>query len=185
MPSLSFGIFQRLMFGASMELDNYIGHGDVDLQRPELQIKFRFYDGGSLPAAAIGYDSQGHNFDKTRNDYRDTERGLYLAFSQEMLTQGLEWTAGVNISDFKEDALRAYLNASWVAPLGGVGLFAEYDDINHAQWNRLNAGINLFLSPFVQMGFHVRDLLGYGTYKNSLEKRHPERIIDIRYLTSF
>lgn len=186
LPSIAFGVFQRLMIGASWELDNYVGHGKIDLQRPELQMKFRFFDGqGALPAAAVGYDSQGYIWDDGRKEYLQEKRGLYLTFTREMFTRGLEWTAGGNISDFERDALRGFISASWVAPGGGIGLFAEYDNIRNVKWNRLNAGATLFLSPFIQMGFHVRDILGDGTYQNSSEPRRPERTIDIRYLTSF
>ncbi|MEK7288265.1 MAG: hypothetical protein AAB091_06890 [Elusimicrobiota bacterium] len=186
LPSIAFGVFQRLMIGASWELDNYIGHGKIDLQRPELQIKFRFFDGdGALPASTVGYDSQGYFYDKSKKEYLQDRRGLYLAFTKEMLAGGLEWTAGGNISDFERDALRGFFNVSWVAPTGGLGAFAEYDNIRNVKWNRLNAGVNLFLSPFIQMGVHIRDILGSGTQNNSSGLRRPERIIDIRYLTSF
>ncbi|MBI4667571.1 MAG: hypothetical protein HY747_00015 [Elusimicrobia bacterium] len=186
LPSIAFGVFQRLMIGASLELDNYIGHGDIDLQRPELQLKFRFYDGTlNWPALAIGYDSQGNVYDKTKKKYLQEERGLYLAMTQEILTNGLEWTNGVNVSNFDEDAVRAFTSLSWIAPGGQLGLAAEYDNIQNTRWNRLNAGMNIFLSPFIHMGFHVRDILGTKTEKDSTVLRRPERIIDIRYITSF
>ncbi|MBI2071099.1 MAG: hypothetical protein HYT79_10925 [Elusimicrobia bacterium] len=186
LPSVSFGVFQRLMLGASLQLDNYIGHGNIDLQRPELQMKFRFYDGDRyLPAAAIGYDSQGYRYDKITKEYGEPERGLYLALTQEVLWRGLEWTAGANVSDFEQDSIRAFTNLTWVPPGGMIAFLAEYDNIHHTRWNRLNGGANLFLSPFVQMGFHVRDILGRQTHQNSSDLRRPERIIDVRYLTSF
>ncbi|MBI4064714.1 MAG: hypothetical protein HY401_10510 [Elusimicrobia bacterium] len=186
LPHTTFGVFQRLMVGFSMELDNYIGNGDVDLQRPELQVKLRFYDGDRfLPAAAIGYDSQGYRYNKTIKAYREEERGLYLTLTREMLFSGLEWSFGGNISDFKSDEARAFTSASWISPQSKFGLTVEYDNIHHKRWNRLNAGTYFFLSPFVHMGFHVRDTLATKTLRNSPELRRPERVIDIRYITSF
>lgn len=185
LASMSFGVFRRLMLGASVEIDRYIGSESIDLQRPQLQIKFRFYDGhGPIPAAALGFDSQGYRFDKGRNEYLEKEKGLYLTFTEEILSPGIELTAGANIADFESDALHAFIGLSWIAQ-GTLGLFTEYDNIHSKQWNRLNAGVNIFLSPFIQMGFYGRDLLGNKTFQNSSQERKPERIINIRYITSF
>ncbi|MEK6544168.1 MAG: hypothetical protein AABZ44_07020 [Elusimicrobiota bacterium] len=185
LASMSFGVFRRLMLGPSMEIDRYVGSGTTDLQRPELQFKFRFYDGYRyLPAAAIGFDSQGYRFEKSKDDYLEQERGLYLAFTEELFTSGMEITAGGNISDFEHDSLHGFTALSWVAQ-NTVGLFAEYDNLRSLRWNRLNAGLNLFVSPFVQVGFHVRDILGDKTYQDSDIQRKPERIIKLRYIGSF
>src|SRR5882724_7201278 len=43
---LSFGVFQRLNIGASLNVDKFIGTGSpVQITRPDLQVKFRMYDG--------------------------------------------------------------------------------------------------------------------------------------------
>lgn len=183
-PSISFGVFQRLMFGASMELDNYVGSGDVDAQRPELQIKFRFFDGrGAIPAMALGYDSQGHRYYKPGRGYLLEERGLFLALSREFLLRGLELTSGANVSDFEKDSLRGFGSLSYAIE-DAAGVFFEYDNVR-TSGSRANAGVNLFLSPFVQMGFAVRDLFGDKMFPGTALQRKPERIIDIRYVTSF
>jgi|GEM_PF-531918 len=185
LPSLSFGVFQRLMLGATLEMENYIGNDSVDLQEPKLQIKFRAYDGSqSLPAIAIGYDGQGYHFDKATKKYAEQERGLYAVFTQEILLRGLETSAGLNISDFNTDQIRLFINSSLVVS-GAVGLFLEYDNVQNLKYNRFNAGTTLFMSPSVQMGFHVRDIFHGDHYKNSSLERTSERIIDIRYMTNF
>ncbi|MBI4369376.1 MAG: hypothetical protein HY547_04015 [Elusimicrobia bacterium] len=186
LANMAFGVFQRLMIGASFEVDNYIGHEAVDLQRPELQMKFRFYDGdGALPAMAVGYDGQGYHFDDSQRVYLDSKRGLFLTLTQELLVSGFEVTAGGNIADFERDSVKGFLNFSWTAPGGGLNLVGEYDNIRHSRTARLNAGMNLLFSPFLQMGFHARDLIGEETKGNSSEDRRLERIIEIRYRTSF
>ena len=185
LPSLNFGVFQRLMLGATLEMENYIGNNDVDLQEPRLQIKFRAYDGSqSLPAIALGYDGQGYHYDKTTKKYAEQERGLYAVFTQEILTRGLETSVGLNISDFSKDQLRLFINSSLIIS-GALGLFIEYDNIQNVKYDRLSAGTTLFLSPSVQMGFHFRDVLHGDHYRDSTLERNSERIIDIRYMTNF
>lgn len=185
LPALQFGVFQRLMLGTSIELDNYIGHGTIDLQRPSLQFKFRFSDGGrNFPAAAVGYDSQGYRYDKAAKKYAETERGLYFVLSQEVLVRGFEASAGFNVSDFENDRIRFFTNASWIVA-GGLGLFIEYDNIQNKKYNRLNAGGTVFLSPTIQMGFYIRDMSAGSAYKETALERHPERVVDIRYTTNF
>ncbi|MFC1521390.1 hypothetical protein ACFL6Y_03175 [Elusimicrobiota bacterium] len=185
LSSMNFGVFQRLMLGISMELDSYLGSGTVDLQRPEVNFKFRFYDGrGKFPASAIGFNSQGYRYNKATKRYLEKEKGLYLAFTRELFARGLEMTSGANIHDFESDALSAFVSASY-SITRAFGVFAEYDNIRSKRFNRLNAGGSVYLSPFVQMGFHARDILATKTHKGTSMKRKPERIIDIRYISSF
>ena len=69
---LGFGVLQRLNLGASMQADRFIGtESSIKFVRPEIQVKFRFYDGGQyIPALALGYDGQGYFYDRVRKKYR-------------------------------------------------------------------------------------------------------------------
>ncbi|MBI4055100.1 MAG: hypothetical protein HY402_03090, partial [Elusimicrobia bacterium] len=157
---LSFGVLQRLNIGASLNVDRFIGNvGAVDVQRPEIQLRLRFYDGSRfLPALALGFDSQGYLFDSRRTeDYLQKEHGLYLVASREIGLPGLQGHAGGNIADFDNDFLAAFFGVSyWVEDV--FSLMAEWDNLRGVAESRVNAGARFYVTPFFNFDFAVRGI---------------------------
>ncbi|HCJ66961.1 MAG TPA: hypothetical protein DHV62_06450, partial [Elusimicrobia bacterium] len=122
----SFGIGKRVNIGISFDLTNFIGDKKIDIQRPELQFKFRFYDGKkNIPALAAGYEQQGYRYDISKGEYRHREKGFYLVASQEMFPH-TEFHFGLNIYDFKSDQFFGFLGISW-APAEEFLFLTEID----------------------------------------------------------
>ena len=71
LTALNFGVLERLNLGAAMAVDKFIGSDSpIKMRRPEIQVKFRFFDGGYyIPAAALGYDGQGYYYDSVTKKY--------------------------------------------------------------------------------------------------------------------
>ena len=173
---ISFGVLQRLNLGASLNVQRLIGNATpVDAQRPEVQIRLRFYDGSRyLPAFAVGFESQGYFYDRLKKDYLERERGLYLVASREIGLQGLFGHAGMNISDFNSDYLFGFLGLNFNIE-DAVSLIAEYDNIRTFDVSRFNAGLRVFATPFFHFDFAVREI----------GKGNLERIIQIKYTGNF
>ena len=173
---VSFGVLQRLNLGASLNVQKLVGNDSpVDAQRPEVQIRVRFYDGSRyLPAFAIGFDSQGYFYDKTLKDYQQREHGLYLAATREIGLKGLFGHGGVNISDFNSDSAFGFFGLNYNIE-DTVSLIAEYDNLRAVGKSRFNAGLRVFVTHFFHFDFAVREI----------GKPDSERIVQIKYTGSF
>lgn len=184
--AINFGVQERLNLGASMILDKLIGSDDpISLRQPQIQVKYRFYDGGYyIPALAIGYDGQGYYYDRTAKKYMEKGRGLYLVGSKEVLLPGLSLHGGLNVSDFDREYLYGFLAASYTLE-DQMAFMMEYDNLFHADNpSRLNIGIRLYITPYFQLDMAVRELGHSGYFSNGL-KRRAERVVQMRYNTSF
>jgi len=182
---LDFGVFQKLNLGASLNVDKLVGTGTpVQVTRPELQVKYRFYDGDQIiPAAAVGYDGQGYLYNRPAQAYNQRQRGLYLVGSQEIGVPGLQAHAGINISDFNSGAVYGEMAASYDIE-DKVLLMAEWDSIHNVVDSRLNAGLRVYVTPAFNMDFDVRCIGQGGNFPNGVS-RGPERIAMFKYTGNF
>lgn len=185
MGSMGFGVLQRLNLGVSMNADQLIGTASpVKLVRPEIQVKFRFYDGGQhLPALALGYDGQGYFYDRGLKKYMEKSRGVYLVGSQEIGVPGLLLHPGFNVSDFDSNSIFGFFGANYTIE-DSVSLMAEWDNINTLRGSRFNSGLRIYVTPFFHLDLSVRDIGRSGTFENGLQVK-PERIVQLRYNSNF
>lgn len=182
---LEFGVYPRVNLGASLNADSLIGtDSPVRLVRPDLQLKFRFYDGSRLiPAFAMGFDGQGYLYNRPIKRYNQRQRGFYLVGTQEIGLPGLQAHAGMNVSDFDSDDVGGFMAASANIE-DKAELMLEWDNINDFRDSRLNMGFRVFVTPQVHIGFSVRGVGQGGRYSNGVS-RGPERVLQLRYAGSF
>ncbi|NLO91346.1 MAG: hypothetical protein GX410_05075 [Elusimicrobia bacterium] len=185
LAGLNFGVLNRLNLGASATVDKMIGTDDpMRLLRPEIQAKFRFYDGGKmLPAFSLGYDGQGYYYDTNQKKYYEKGRGLYVVGTKEILTPGLSLNPGINMSDFDNDDIFFFTGLSYNIE-NNFALMAEWDAIQRFNESRLNLGARFYVTPFFQIDLAVREIGRNRTLDNGVQQR-PERIAQLRYTTSF
>jgi len=185
LTGVGFGVLNRLNLGASATIDRMIGTADpMRLVRPEIQAKFRFYDGGDkAPALAVGYDGQGYYYDTDAKKYYEKGHGMYLVGTKEILTPGLSINPGVNISDFDGDGVYVFTGLSYNIE-NNFALMAEWDAIQKIKESRFNVGARFYVTPFFQIDLAVREIGHNNTFDNGTRQR-PERIAQLRYTTSF
>jgi hypothetical protein len=184
--ALNFGVLERVNLGASLAVDKLVGSDTpIKMRRPEIQLKFRFYDGGYyIPAAAVGYDSQGYYYDQGSKKYMEKGKGLYLAGSKEIGVPGLVMHGGFNVPDFDTDYLFGFLAMNYTLE-EKVAFIVEYDNLFHNDDpSRLNIGTRIYMTPYFQLDLGVRELGRDGKFGNGLPRK-TERIVQIRYNTSF
>lgn len=182
---LSFGVYPRLNLGASVDVEGLIGNRPpVRIIRPELQIKYRFYDGDRLiPAFAAGFDGQGYLHNRADKRYNQRQHGLYFMGSQEIGLPGLLAHAGMSISDFDSNDIGGILALSAniqdrVLPM------LEWDNVNDFPDSRLNAGMRFYLMPNFHFDFALRGIGQGGRFSNGVV-RGPERIVQFKYTGNF
>jgi len=182
---INFGVVHRVNLGASMNVEKLIGTGSpVQLTRPELQIKFRFYDGDRIiPAFAVGYDGQGSLYNRPDKMYNQRQRGMYVGGTQEIGLPGLQAHAGMNISDFDSNAIFGFLGLS-LDLRDKVALISEWDNLHDFSESRVNLGIKVYLTPNAHLGFSVRGVGQGGDYSNGVS-RGAERIFQFKYSGNF
>jgi hypothetical protein len=183
---LNFGVQERLNLGASMSVDKLVGSDSpIKMRRPEIQVKFRFFDGGYyIPAAAVGYDGQGYYYNPADKKYLEKGKGLYLAGSKEIGLAGLALHGGFNVPDFDNNYLFGFLGLNYTLE-DKIAFMLEYDSIFHSDDPaRFNAGMRLYVTPYFQLDLGVREIGRNGTFDNGY-KRKAERMVQMRYNTSF
>lgn len=185
MEWISFGVFQRVNIGASLNMDKLIGTASpVQLTRPDLQLKLRAYDGDrDIPAVSIGFDGQGYLYNRTELRYNQRQRGLYVTASKEVFLPGLQANAGMNISDFNSNAIFGAMAGSYDIR-DKVLLMAEWDNISNYVDSRFNLGFRVYVTPAFHMDFAVRGIGQGGTYSNGVS-RAPERVVMFKYTGNF
>lgn len=183
---LNFGVLERLNLGASMAVDKLVGSDSpIKMRRPEIQVRFRFHDGGYyIPALALGYDGQGYYYDSAAKKYMEKGRGLYVTGSKEVGVPGLALHGGLNVPDFDDGYLFSFLGLNYTLE-EKVAFMAEYDSLFHSDHpSRFNTGMRLYVTPYFQLDLAVRGIGATGEYENGV-KRRTERIAQLRYNTSF
>ncbi len=183
---LNFGVQERLNIGASMSVDKLIGsESGIKMRRPEIQVKFRFYDGGYyIPAAAVGYDGQGYYYNAADKKYLEKGKGLYLAGSKEIGLAGLALHGGLNVPDFDNNYLFGFLGVNYTLE-DKVAFMLEFDSLFHSDDpSRFNAGIRLYVTPYFQLDMGMREIGRNGKFGNGFQRK-AERMVQMRYNTSF
>jgi hypothetical protein len=183
---LNFGVLERVNLGASMAVDRLVGSDTpVKMRKPEMQLKFRFYDGGYyIPAAAVGYDSQGYYYDPAAKKYMERGKGLYLVGSKEIGVPGLVLHGGFNVSDFDNNYLFGFLGMNYTME-EKLAFLLEYDNLFHSNDpSRFNVGTRIYITPYFQLDIALRELGASGKFSDGLSRK-PERIVQMRYNTSF
>ncbi|MBO4556100.1 MAG: hypothetical protein J5706_05005 [Elusimicrobiales bacterium] len=183
---LGFGVHDRIIFGTSFLLDGLIGDSShVSMRTPEIDLKYRFWDGGNrIPALALGYGGQGYFYDSKEKKYQEERKGLYLTGTSEIFSSFF-LNAGINISDFDNNHLFGFAGFSYALE-ESVSIMAEYDNLFHhaSSCERLNAGLRIRVSEDFSLDMAVRNINSGGKYKNG-EKRQTERILQLHYTTRF
>jgi hypothetical protein len=183
---VNFGIFQRLNLGASLNIDGVIGSDrDVRLRAPDVQVKYRFFDGDRyIPAFAVGYDGQGWVYNVPGKRYNERQRGFFVVGSQELGVPGLMGHPSFNISDFDTNNIFAALPLTYNLR-DKVEFLAEWDNaFNTISNSRLNAGLRAFVTPNFSIDFAVRRIGRGGLYSDGQE-RGEERIVQLKYSGNF
>ena len=182
---VSFGVFQGLNIGASIDIDAIIGSAKtVHVQDPDLQLKYRFYDGERwLPSLAAGYDGQGFEYNQPSKLYNNRHRGFFLVATEELGLPGLQIHPSFNVSDTNT---RAFFGA---LPLAynirdKVLVMLEWDNINIASNSRFNAGLRAYVTPAFHFDLAVR-AIGQNGYFSNGAPRGSERIVSLGYTGSF
>ncbi|MBI4801636.1 MAG: hypothetical protein HY796_03835 [Elusimicrobia bacterium] len=155
------------------------------MRRPEIQVKFRFYDGGYyIPALAAGYDGQGYYYDSAAKKYLEKGKGLYLAGSKEAGMSNLVLHGGFNVPDFDNNYLFGFLGANYTLE-DKVSFIVEYDSLFHRDDpTRLNVGARIYITPYFQVDMGLRELNASEDF-SSVKSRKTERIVQLRYSTNF
>ncbi len=184
--TLNFGVLERLNLGAAMSVDKFIGSDSgIKMRKPEIQVKFRFYDGGYyIPAMAVGYDGQGYYYNPDKKKYLEKGKGLYLVGSKEIGVPGLVLHGGFNVPDFDNNYLFGFLAMNYTLE-DKVAFIVEYDSLFHSDDPaRLNAGTRFYITPYFQLDFALREIGRDGKFDNGWPRK-SERIVQMRYNTSF
>lgn len=184
--ALNFGVLERLNLGTSMTVDRLIGSDSpIKMRRPEIQFKFRFYDGGYyIPAAAVGYDGQGYYYDGESKKYLEKGKGLYLVGSKEVGAANLVLHGGFNVPDFDTNYLFGFLGANYTLE-DKVSFILEYDSLFHKDDpTRLNLGARIYVTPYFQVDMGLRELNASEDFSDTIPRK-TERIVQLRYTTNF
>jgi len=182
---LTFGVLPRLNLGASVTIERLVGDAEpVRLVRPEIQVKFRFYDGTTiLPMLAIGYDGQGYYYNPDSKRFSQERRGLYLVGSKEIIIPNLYLHPGVSFADFDSEDIYGFVSANFVIQ-DAVALMAEWDHIQSLDDSRVNLGLRFYITPFFHCDFAVRSVGKDDEFEDGTRHR-SERVAIIRYHTTF
>ncbi|HNW43577.1 MAG TPA: hypothetical protein PKI19_03680 [Elusimicrobiales bacterium] len=184
--SLNFGVLERLNLGAAMTIDKLIGSDSpIRMRRPEIQVKFRFFDGGYyMPAAALGYDSQGYYYDPASKKYMEKGKGLYVVGSKEIGVSNFVLHGGLNVSDFDANKYFGFIGANYTLE-DKLAFMLEYDNTFHSDDPaRFNAGTRIYITPYFQLDMALREMGRNGTFSNGAPHK-GERVVQMRYTTSF
>lgn len=182
---INFGVYPNVNIGASGSIDGIIGdEKHVRLRAPTAQVKWRFYDGDEeLPSLAIGFDGQGYRYNAADRRFNQRQRGFYFVATKEVLASGLQVHPSFNISDFDTNGIFGSLPVT-LNIRDKVSLLLEWDNINNWSDSRLNAGIRFYVTNGFHVDFAARSLGAGGFYSDGAAKG-SERIVQLRYSTSF
>lgn len=174
----TFTPLERLSIGTGITLEHIVGTNEqsIKLLVPSLQLKYQFFDGTEFwPMFALGFDNQGFYYDHKEKEYLQKAKGLYLAATKEILTQGLFLNCGINITTngFEFSKLHGYtaLNYKIAQPLD---LMIEWDNLRDIKESRLNSGLRVYIVEFFALDFAVRNF-----------NNKAERILQIKYNYTF
>lgn len=173
-------INNRLNLGASFMIDRIIGSDSpVKMVRPEIQIKFRFYDGGYyIPALAVGYDGQGFYYDRNLKKFMQKGKGLYFVGSKEVIAN-LMGHVGLNIPDFDDGYLYGFVGLNYTVE-DKINLRMEFDNFFHSDYNsRFNAGVGINITSNFVLDLAFRNIGRDSRFQNGMPEK-MERIVQFK-----
>jgi hypothetical protein len=199
----SVGILPRFMFGISYGGENLVGSDKPFWhERVEVNAKYRIIDEGtSMPAIAVGFDTQGHGeYHKSLKRFDIKSKGFYAVASKNFLLYGnLGLHGGANYSlevKDKQDNINFFIGAD--KTIGeNLHLLLDYDLALNDQkakasveeesdfWKRrgygyLNLALYLKFTDFVAVKF-----LAYDVLENNKLTNGADRAIIIDYNMKF
>jgi len=146
----------------------------------------RFRQAGIMALLGSGFDPGVTNVYTAlaAKKYLEKGHGLYVAGSKEIGVPGLALHGGLNVPDFDNNYLFSFLGLNYTLE-EKVAFMVEYDNMFHdADPKRLNAGIRFYITPYFQLDMAAREIGADEDFKNGW-KRKTERIVQMRYTTSF
>ncbi len=98
------GFKDVFMVGFSLNGANVIGNGEIQVQMPELALKFKALDEKSAPfSLAVAWDNRGYGTENNGIFSPGTQKGFYLACSREFPEAGyLQAHWGLNVVTFNQ-----------------------------------------------------------------------------------
>lgn len=158
-----FGVTEEMNLGVSLDIENLIGSKPIILRFPCLYLKFKIYGGSEkFPAVAIGYDQQGRGeYLEEIEEYKQREKGIFVVFSKESFTQGLQINLGANVYQLKDFSFNqdvyGFLGVDY-SPIDKISLYLEYDNFRLNKTGRVNFGIAYALLPNVNIKLYFKDV---------------------------
>ena len=181
LTKLNVGIFKVLNLGVAWELGSLIGVDDVTVAVPTLQVKFGIYSGSeTLPGLAVGYDGQGFFYDPDDADFIQKGKGVYFVAGKELFFPTLNFSAGINMNDFKNPALLGFVGVSYEVIEESLMAMLEYDNLGDGKNARLNFGLRLWITENFDIDFILRNCT-----TSDKERFGCERILKISYQSRF
>lgn len=187
------GLFPRFMLGVNYGAEQIVGNRNPNWhERVEFNCKLRFLDeSAKLPAAAIGYDSQGHgNYDKENRRYDIKSKGAFLVASKNYFFLGnIGFHLGANYSlERKDNDEGLNLFAGFDKSIGDMFvLIAEYDTAWNDDKNDLVEGIG-FLNAALDIHFTeslVLKVSFYDILQNRIDTEGCDRTLTLYYNMRF
>lgn len=194
MAGLSAGIFERLSFGISYGGSRLLGSGKAVMDpSPGVNMRVRLLEEQlSLPALALGFDSQGRDgYLKELDRYSIKSPGLFAVVSKNYLFAGyLSIHGGINYTFERADDSKGYnVYAGAEKTIGSfLSLLAEYNlALNDNSGSAIGKGrgyLNLALrwsfSGGITLGVNLKDVL-----RNSREASMVNRTARIEVVSGF
>ncbi|MDR2395981.1 MAG: hypothetical protein LBD57_05220 [Endomicrobium sp.] len=183
LSNIDFGVFKFLNIGMSWEIDKLIGYDNIKVAIPTLNVKLKIYEGSMvLPGIAIGYDGQGYFIDTSlKSGYVQKARGLYFVLGREIFFDGFILNIGANVNDFSVVKVYGFINSMIPIFKEIMYFMTEYDNINYFPDARLNWGLKLSLSEYLDVDCIIRDCFG----KDDITRVPNERILKLSYSGKF
>ncbi len=156
------GFKDVFMVGFSLNGANVIGNGEIQVQMPELALKFKALDEKSAPfSLAVAWDNRGYGTENNGIFSPGTQKGFYLACSREFPEAGyLQAHWGLNVVTFNQfDSSRdlgAFFGTSFaVCPTLMFNL--EMDKILNDDW-QFNGNFLFNVDKPLRVGIDFRDI---------------------------
>jgi hypothetical protein len=172
---LDIGLMKRLMVGMSFGGENIIGEGEADWNpRIEFAAKYRVInESWSLPALAIGYDSQGDGaYDDSLDRYAYKSKGFYAVISKGYamgdVPFGLHAGANYSLENDDEDKDISVFFGADIRFGDNLAVVGEYDlgtnddtaeELFGQGYGYLNLGLQWIFSERLFLQFNLKNLL--------------------------
>lgn len=190
------GFYDRLMFGISFGIQNFIGRGDVELNNlPGFLVRFRLIEEGLAgPALAIGLDTQGEGYYIDEDErYERKSLGAYAVLSRNFdarINIGLHGGINYSFEDRDESGIDIFAGTSFTI-VHGFTLLLDYtgafdDNDSDVPTSRtkgrgyLDCGVRFEYGENLRIRLLFKDLMG-----NYIPESGVARSIEIVYMNWF